>query len=220
MQLSVKHQFAFLCIPKCGSTSIEHAIRPYCETKLGGDASLKHIPASKFARHIRPLLWRVDKDNLFETFCIMRDPLDRVRSWYQYRSRTKLKEAGKTRSHRYTGNLSYAEFVEAFLEGDNEAAAGVGSQLGFVTLNDGSIGVNRIFRLDQMETITDFLSTKIGTEIEIPVANKSDAEKTKSGSFELPGDLIARLQERLKPDYALFNQLPWNSAIQGTKLHQ
>ncbi len=215
MQLSIRHKFCFLCIPKCGSTSVERAIIPFCETKLGGDASLKHLSAAKFDRHIRPLLKRVDPNREFETFCIMREPLDRMRSWYQYRLRPALADTNSTRHHKFTGSISFVEFVEDYLANNRRESAGVGSQRAFVTLADGSIGVNRIFRLDQMDSVSDYLSEKVGTKVVIPVANKSvsDKKKSKSEDFGLPDELMARLMTRLEKDYALYESLPWNSAV-------
>jgi hypothetical protein len=215
MQLSIRHKFAFLCIPKCGSTSVERAIAPFCETKLGGDASLKHLGAAKFERHIRPLLQRADPNREIETFCIMREPLDRIKSWYQYRSRPALADKKNPRHHKFTGTLTFAEFVEGYLEDNRKESVGVGSQAGFVSLAGGGIGVNRIFRLDQMDAVSDYLSEKVGSKIDIPVANKSvsGGKKSKAGEFDLPDELMARLMARLAKDYALYEKLPWNAVV-------
>ena len=214
MKLSIRHKFCFLCIPKCGSTSVERAITPYCETKLGGDASLKHLGVAKFERHIRPLLKRVDPDRKIETFCIMREPFDRLKSWYQYRSRPALANADNPRHYKFTGAISFAEFVEGYLEGNQKETVGIGSQWNFVTIADGSIGINRIFRLDQMDSVAAYLSEKVGEEVLIPVANQSVTGKKKSdpAEFHLPDALMARLRNRLAKDYALYERLPWNSA--------
>lgn len=214
MQLSIRHKFCFLCIPKCGSTSVERAIAPFCETTLGGDASLKHLGAAKFERHIRPLLKRVDPDGEFETFCIMREPFDRLRSWYQYRSRPALANADNPRHQKFTGSISFKAFVEDYLADSRNESVGVGSQRKFVSIADGSIGVNRIFRLDQMDSVADYLSGKIGKKIEIPVANKSvsGGKSSKAPDLGLSDGLKARLMERLAKDYALYESLPWNSA--------
>lgn len=216
MQLSIKYKFAFLCIPKCGSTSVERAIAPYCETNLGGHPTLKHLSAGMFNSHIRPLLRRADPNHEIETFCIMRDPMDRVRSWYQYRSRPELRDVEGGPHHRYTGGMSFTEFVEFVIAGKLPESAGVGSQAKFVSLRDGSIGVDRIFRLDQMDILEDYLSAKVGKKITIPVVNKSVSKTTtvKAGEFNLPDDVTTRLRARLQDDYAIYNHLPWSASSQ------
>lgn len=211
MQLSIKHKFAFLCIPKCGSTSVEKAIRKHCEMRLNGHPSIKHMSASRFKRHVRPLLHKADPNDEVETFCIMREPFDCLRSWYTYRNRSEIADPKHPRHQRHTGGVSFKEFVEGFLEGNRPESAGIGSQANFVTLGNGSIGVDRIFRLDQMEAVADYLSKKIGKKIEIPVANKSLGVRIKSkpGAFDLPEPLMTRLMAHLEPDYAIYKSLPY-----------
>ncbi len=214
MQASIKHKFVFLCNPKCGSTAVEKAIRKYCEVRLNGHPSIKHIRAARFNRHIRPVLEKADPKNQIETFCIMREPLERLKSWYTYRSRPQIEDP-KHRSHKhYTGNLSYAEFIEGYMAGNRPEAGGIGSQASFVTLTDGSIAVDHIFRLDQMDRVADFLSRKIGQTIRIPVANKSPegTSGSKSRNLDLPAELMDRLMTFLEPEYAIYKDLPWSRA--------
>lgn len=211
MQLSIQHKFAFLCIPKCGSTSVEKAIRKHCEMRLNGHPSIKHMTASRFKRHIRPLLRKADPEGEIETFCIMREPYECLRSWYTYRKRGEIADPKHPRHQHHTGGVSFKDFVEGFLDGNRPESAGIGSQAGFVMLSNGSIGVDRIFRLDQMEAVTDYLSKKIGKPVEIPVANKSLGARfnPKPGAFDLPGPLMTRLMAHLAPDYAIYKSLPY-----------
>ncbi|RYG98027.1 MAG: hypothetical protein EON58_08335, partial [Alphaproteobacteria bacterium] len=166
MQLSTKHRFAFLCVPKCGSTSVEKALRKHCPSHLGGHPSLKHISASAFESHIRPLLRKVDPDRKIETFCIIREPVDRVRSWYEYQLRPQLKDPSHPFHERYNGHISFTEFVEIVISKKDSGSlprfARIGSQSGFVRLRNGSIGVDHLFRLDRMEEVAAFLTRKIG----------------------------------------------------------
>ena len=222
MQLSLKHKFAFLCVPKCGSTSVEKAIRKYCEVRFSGHPSIKHMTARRFSRHIRPLLQKADPNGKIETFCIMREPFDCVKSWFKYRSRAELADPSHPRHVRHTRGISFAQFVEGYLAGNQPESAGIGTQAGFVRLADGSIGVDRIFRLDQMESVGEFLSKKIGMKIEIPVANKSalGGSTPTPGIFDLPDELMARLRIHLAGDYEIYQSLPWNHAVKrkNTKL--
>jgi Sulfotransferase family len=213
MQLSTRHRFAFLCIPKCGSTSVEKAIAPHCKTTLSGHPSLKHVNARKYHRHILPLLHKVEAEGHIETFCIMREPIERIYSWYHYQSRQALSKPGHPGHSRYTGDVTFETFVGNYLSDDRPDYAAIGTQYGFISLPDGSIGVDRLFRLDQMEAVAAYLSQKIGQEIDIPFRNKSpgnreSAERTdKEKAMELPPALLARLQEHLAEDYRIYRSL-------------
>lgn len=220
MQLSVKHKFAFLCNPKCGSTSVEKAIAPFCKTNFGGHPSLKHLNAHKFHQHVRPLLEKVSRKEKIETFCIMREPVARVFSWYQYQSRRKLAKPSHPMHKRYTGGITFEQFVEACLSPKKPEYAKMGTQAGFVRLADGSIGVDRIFRLDQMDEVGKFLSRKIGKEIQIGHRNKSGAkpgssaepvkgkpESVVSPPMKISEALLVRLKEHLADDYEIYNSL-------------
>ncbi len=233
MQLSTKYKFAFLCIPKCGSTSVEKAIRRHCETRITGHPALKHLNARKFHRFIRPLLHKSDPDNELETFCIMRDPVERIESWYTYQTRSALAKPTHPEHKRYTGEMSFTQFIEGYLAGRKQQPiyAQIGTQALFVRLPDGSLGVDRIFRLDQMLAVGEYLSQKIGKPIEIPMANQSPGGKSASKSLwkrlktslrdkgapavkpprpssELSEPLMQRLLEHLADDYEIYNSLP------------
>ncbi len=227
MLLSVKHKFAFLCVPKCGSTSVERALKPYADARLAGHPSLKHVSARKFHSHIRPLLHKADPAGEIETFCIIREPIDWLRSWYQYRSRAQLADRSHPQHLHHTGGLTFRDFAEAYLNPEQPEFARLGSQYEFVTLGNGTIGVNRIFRLDQMDSLAAFLSSKTGKEIRIPRANRSGGKGGGAGLgrwlrrgesagprgqeaaeiASLPEALLARLRTRFAPDLALYESL-------------
>lgn len=227
MQLSIRHQFGFLCIPKCASTSIERAIRPFCEVKFTGHPSLKHINARKFERYIRPLLHKADPRGTLETFCIMREPMDRIRSWYTYQRSSRLSNKKHPKHERYTGELSYIDFIEGYLATPQPKFAQIGTQAKFIRLADGALGVNRIFRLDQMDAVAEYLSQKVGKTVTIPRANRSEKTSTSgssglmdgilakvapesqsdASSEELPQSLVVRLKEHLADDYAIYESI-------------
>lgn len=174
MKLSVSHNFAFLCNPKCGSTSIEKAIRRHCDMSFGGHPNLKHINAKAFHRHVVPLLRKAGLADRIETFCIIREPVERVFSWYRYQMRPALKNPGHRSHSKYSGAVSFEEFVIDFMSGRKAARiAKIGRQSDFVSLADGSIGVDKIFRLEDMASVEKYLGEKIGSPVAIPHKNAS-----------------------------------------------
>ena len=178
MKLSVTHNFAFLCNPKCGSTSIEKAIAKHCRVSFGGHPTLKHINAKTYHKHIFPMLKKAGMADRIETFCIMREPVERVFSWYRYQMRPLLKDPSHPNHSKYTGNISFEQFVLGFLADKKPAySAKIGHQADFITLADGSVGVDKIFRLSDMAGVEKYLTEKVGKEVKIPHRNVSPVEK-------------------------------------------
>jgi Sulfotransferase family len=203
MMLSLSHKFAFLCVPKCSSTSIRKVLAKYSSVQLNGDPSLVHINARQYHRSIRPLLYRADPNKEIETFCIIRDPIDRLRSWYQYQARPELANPNHLRHERYTGNIDFKTFIEAYLADKQPEFARIGTQYDFVRLDNMEIGVDRIFRLDQMNKIIDFLEKKLGHPVTIPKSNRSIPKH----GLTLDTPLTKRLETALQKDYELYRSI-------------
>ena len=105
MLISLKKEIALLANPKCGTTSIEEAMRYKFDIKIGGSPGLKHLNAGAFEKSWKPFLEsQLGIKNLF-TICTTREPTSKIISWYKYRSRPKLK--GKKR---YLGDTPFREF--------------------------------------------------------------------------------------------------------------
>ncbi len=178
MKLSVSHNFAFLCNPKCGSTSIEKAIAKYCRVSFGGHPTLKHINAKTYHRHVVPMLEKAGVNEKIETFCIMREPVERIFSWYRYQMRPLLANPEHHAHAKYTGHMTFEEFVLGYISDDKPIhSSKIGKQADFITLQDGTVGVDRVFPLEDMSAVEEFLSTKIGKKIRIPHRNVSPVEK-------------------------------------------
>jgi hypothetical protein len=203
MMLSLSRKLAFLCVPKCGSTSIEKVLIKHCDIQLQGHPSVKHINARRYDRFIRPLLREADPKNEIETFCVIRDPVDRLRSWYEYQARPLLADPKHPRHIRYTGGMDFNTFIEAYLAKEQPEFARIGTQYEFTRLADGSQGVSRIFRLDQMDVIASFLTEKLGKPVDIPQVNRSIPTDT----LTLDPSLAMRLRASLSKDYELYQSI-------------
>jgi len=215
MLISTTHRFAFLCTPKCASTSIEDAIRSVCNIRFSGTPGIKHINARQYSTHLAPLLKKIAPAEKIESFCLFRDPFDWIESWYRYRTRDEVKNPSHPRKNAYTGNISYSEFIEAYLSEKSKrpAFAALGTQFDFVRSNTGSIAVDHIFQLDRLDMVRTFLSEKTGTEIVIPFKNVSPKM-----TLELDKDLKARLLEHFKRDIELYNFIK-SEGVFHKKLH-
>lgn len=89
MLISIEHGLVFLSMPKCASTSIEMALQNYMDIVVRGPA--KHTNYRRYERFCRPFLDQFCKQQKLETVCLIREPLDWLKSWYRYRTRDELK---------------------------------------------------------------------------------------------------------------------------------
>jgi len=86
MLIGVKRRFVFIANTKTGSTSIEKLLMPYAEINRGGSPQRKHI-SWKDVRIEYSFLFddlNYEPESFFK-FGVIRDPVDWVRSWYNYR---------------------------------------------------------------------------------------------------------------------------------------
>lgn len=104
-------RIALLFTPKCGSNSIEEAYEPYAGVRIGGHPGLRHLDLSGYERGFSTLL--PDDLGPLETVCLIRDPLEHLRSWYRYL----LRPGGGERwwAHR---DRTFDHFIEDLLGAD------------------------------------------------------------------------------------------------------
>ena len=148
---------------------------------------------ARFERHMRPYLQAIGAADV-ETLCLIREPEDWLRSWYRYRSRPDL--AGHPNS---TADLSFDTFVDGYLADPQPAFAAVGRPTRFVARDDGSPGVDHMFRYEAMAAAVDFLSERIGSRLDVERLNVSPER-----SASLGRDRQRALRDRLAADYALY----------------
>jgi hypothetical protein len=146
-----------------------------------------------FERFVRPYLEALGAGDT-ETLCVIREPVDWLGSWYRYRGRAALD--GHPNS---TKDLSFAEFVEAYLNKPTPPFARVGRISRFVAGASGGPGVTHMFRYENLAGVTRFLSDRFETAIVLPRVNVSSRAR-----LDLPAALRARLETELSEDFALY----------------
>lgn len=211
MQVSTKYGFAFLCNPKCASTSVESAIETFCNMNLKGP-KLKHLDARDYFRLLGPIFHTLFPSSKVESFCLVREPIQRMRSWYAYRARIQLKEQN---SANYTGDISFAEFLESCISDVRPPYARLKSQYDFLKLKDGKLGVDRIFPIERLDLVEEFIFTKTGVRVKIP-------RKNRSGKADQDLSLDPGLEERVRFHYKndfLIHELAKKHAPFLTRVH-
>jgi hypothetical protein len=218
MQMSTDHGFAFLCMPKCASTSIERAINPLCNIIFSGHPGIKHINARNFSKSILAVHRELVPGRKVESFCLMREPLAWIESWYRYRSRNELKNPNNPNHKHYTGNISYSEFIEEFItQGKRKPFANLNSQYEFLRSESGQAGVDYIFPMDQLDLVVDFLFEKTGQKLDIPLENISPKKR-----MILESDLEDKLRVYFQKDLLIYDFIKkhgtYNNALHSSSL--
>lgn len=182
MLVSEKNSFVFLCMPKNASNSIEEMLSPYCELSFLGRPEIRHTTLSEYQNYIKPYLDIKNKnsDKVFETICLIREPVLWLYSWYRFRSRSKLREPSHPLHHNSTANMTFEEFVLAYISEDSPKFVHFGTQYDFVKSVAGGVGVDKIFIYEQMPKFIDYMEKKIGEQLQLPIRNKSPKSVYKS----------------------------------------
>ncbi len=108
MIISDEPNFIFIAVPKTGSCSIEDALEPLMNAELKREFH-KHVTAMRLERELPAERWQ----NAYK-FAFVREPYAWMHSWYRFRLRDALKDPAGKYHKRYTGNISFNEFVHTF----------------------------------------------------------------------------------------------------------
>ena len=189
-----EQRLAFLATPKTGSTAIAAALESLAAVSIQRPPLLKHTTVHRYRRFIGPFLEAASKEN-FTLVALMREPKDWLGSWYRFRQREET-EAGKS-----TRGMSFDAIVRAWCQDARPDFADVGSQGKFLRARQG-VGVDRLFRYEEIGTFVQFLEERLGCEIILPRLNVSPP-----GATELTAETEAVLREVAAEDFDLYATL-------------
>jgi hypothetical protein len=187
-------RLAFLATPKTGSTAIAAALESLAAVSIQRPPLLKHTTVHRYRRFIGPYLEAASKDQ-FTLVALMREPRDWLGSWYRFRQRE------ETPAAKSTVGMSFDDFVRAWCQDPRPEVADVGSQAKFLRPRQG-VGVDRLFRYEEIGSFVEFLEDRLGCEILLPRLNVSPP-----GITELSAETEALLQAVATEDFALYRTL-------------
>jgi hypothetical protein len=187
-------RLAFLATPKTGSTAIAAALESLAAVSIQRPPLLKHTTVHRYRRFIGPYLEAASKDT-FTVVAMMREPRDWLGSWYRLRQREETAPANST------AGMSFDEFVRAWCQDPRPAFADVGSQARFLRPRQG-VGVDRLFRYEEIDTFVHFLEDRLGCEIILPRLNVSPP-----GATDLSKATERLLRETAAEDFELYQTL-------------
>lgn len=196
MMLFWKAGLVMLAVPKTGTQAFEQALSSRADIVMRHPTPMKHINAARFRNKLLPLIDPRGKAQL-KTLAVIREPLDWLGSWYRYRRRPQL--SGHLNS---TENVTFDQFVDAYLSDEPPAFARVGSQARFVSDSEGRVLADFLFPYEDQQRLRDFLSRRLGAEVMPPVRNVSP-----DMSITLSHELRARLLADRQADFDLHGKV-------------
>lgn len=196
MLIFLKERLVFFATPKTASTSIETTLGTLCEIRLSKHPSVKHTPYRKYKRFLEPYLATV-MDGEADRVAAFREPVDWLSSWYRYRSRQEL--IGTPNS---THDISFDQFIDAYLQETQPSFARIGSQARFVSSKDGALGMTHLFRYDQLDLMVSFLAERLKKQIKLPQTNVSPKVK-----LALSPSLLKELHNSYQKDFNIYDTI-------------
>jgi hypothetical protein len=157
---------------------------------------LKHAPVYRYNRFFRPMFEKGCKAEM-ETFALMREPISWLGSWYKYRQRPFLD--GKPNS---TANISFDDFVLAYMKGNQPSYANVGSQAKFLEPRPNGTKVNYLFRYEDSEGWVGFLEERFKKSLSFERLNVS-----KGNTPQLSQNVELRLRRKLPEEFTLWENI-------------
>lgn len=190
MQIFLPQRLVFLAVPKTGTTAIEQALGQIVSIDIRRPPGIKHIGAQRFDRRFRPFLKQTFGAEV-ETFAVMRDPLDRLASWWRYLQRDEI--VGSPRSMR---GVSFDQFVAAHAADEPEEMGRIGGDQAEMLMgeSDGPL-VNHIFQYGREDLILDFFQKRFGRTFELPRINTSPVIEAEARANSVAAFRRARARE-------------------------
>lgn len=189
-------KLVLLAVPKTGTTALETALQSHASAAILSPPAQKHTPARRYKRQLAPFFEENGRRSL-ETVALVREPVAWLSSWYRYRRRDAL--IGHPNS---TLDLSFDQFIAAWLQDKPPQYARVGRQSRFVSGSDGNRLVDHLFAYENMKQAIAFLENRIGVVITPPHVNVSPVE-----DVNLSTEMRRRLEQQAQEEFALWSSI-------------
>ena len=196
MLVFYKERLAFLSVPKTGTTAYEAALAPRADMVISDPPMLKHAPVYRYNRFIRPMFLRVCDAEL-ELMAVMREPISWLGSWYRFRRRPFME--GKPNN---TFDVSFDEFVLAYMKGNKPGFADVGSQANFMKGQPNGTEITHYFRYENQPRLQSFLEERLEVTLDLTQQNVSPKM-----DLVLDSDVEKRYRRKFADEFALYDSI-------------
>ena len=195
MIISLKHRFVLFAMPKCASHSLVAAIGDRADIILRNPPGAKHCNFRKYSRHLKGFLETFSNEPL-DTLCLYREPEDWLNSWWRYRQRPALD--GQRNSAK---GIGFDEFVERVLDSQPPGDS-IGRPSRFVQDREGGVGIDHLFRYEEVDRLVDWISDRTGWAVELDRLNVSPKL-----SGKLSDTVRRRMEAEMARDFEIYDQI-------------
>ena len=201
MIINLDHKLSFICTPKCASTSIEKFMGNGERIELTGSPQMKHRDATFYKNKIKPFLTSAFPNSEFVSFALIREPISWLSSWWRYLQRPNASK------HFNTNNISFNDYVLNFMKPLDQRPLGTATRLKYprswIIDDDGCVVVDKVFSLDKIEVLEEFLTLRTGSRVLLDNLNKS-INIDLSISQSLPDSTIKLVNNVMRIEYQLY----------------
>lgn len=202
MLIFFKARIVLFAIEKTATSALQDALQREADVRFMdvGMVLEKHLGFADYKKLVEPGL--LDKvDGPLDYVGVFRDPVTWLNSWYRYRLREA--DAGKPES---TRGITYEQFAIDFCRKpwDRPPHAWITPQSKRVCDAEGKVGINRLFRYDDMESMIRFLERRLGHAIAVDRVNVSPSSKER----ELSAETLDLYRRSFPLDFEIYNSLP------------
>jgi hypothetical protein len=203
MLILANHGLVVLEVPKTGSLALRAMLAPY--TAPQSDTAPRHTNHGRFLRNYGALLQ--GRGTPPQTVAVIRDPVERMQSWYRYRRRPRLRGLPAS-----THEVSFEDFIRAYLDGTHRQMANVGRQDRFVAWDGMRAGVDHVFDYARLPLLEAFFSSRIGAALTLPERNKTPAGV--QADYTLTPATLAEFQTRNMEEIVLYHEVARSGYLQ------
>jgi hypothetical protein len=158
MLISNRHNFIFFANPKCASTTFEADWRRHSDLAITGTKCGKHFSPLQASKRLAFVFERIGRPpEAFFRFGIIRDPIDRAISWYNYSQRNLSVLPSKEKALH-----DFQVIIRRQAEQFKNKAAHKGPQAAFFCTPSGQLNVDYLIALPQLTDAIHQLKKALG----------------------------------------------------------
>lgn len=200
MLIFFKPKLVLFAIPKTATSALHLALRDEADVKAlrVGEKPGKHLGFADFrTRYEQALLG--DQAGSFDYVGVMREPVSWLSSWHRFRQADRLEGTPKSAK-----GVSFDQFVQDFCGPHPPAHAKFPAQSQLVCDAQGKVGINRLFRYDDIASLIGFMQDRLGHSIAVGQVNVS----TSVARADLSPKTLALYHSRFARDFEIYHSLP------------
>lgn len=206
MLIFFKARIVLFAVEKTATSALQDALKGEADLKfLHVDTKLeKHMSFVDYKTLVEPVVLQQVNGPL-DYVGVFREPVSWLNSWYRYRMRDA--DAGTPQS---TRGISFEQFVRDYClqPWARPPHVWINSQSRRVCDAEGNVGVNKLFRYEDMAGLVRFLEDRLGHPIKVNRVNVSPVSQDATLSDEVL-DLYRRTFAR---DFEIYESLPVSRA--------